>query len=176
MTPVSEYVNELTVDDRATKYVSQDFTGVTLIRGEDAGEPLLEERHKRVTDQSVEALVERYIRMRDTKDRLKKAYAKKIAPLEDAMGQIEGLLLRMFEDTGIDSAKCGSGTAYKSRRCSATVADWDAALRHIIAKQAWSMLEKRVSKDAVEAYKEEYGDLPPGVNWREELVVNVRRS
>jgi hypothetical protein len=126
--------------------------------------------------QSVEALVERYIKMRDTKDKLKKAYAKKIEPLENAMEQIEGLLLKMFESTGIDSAKCGSGTAYKSRRCSATVADWDAALTHIIKNQAWSMLEKRVSKEAVDAYREEYGDLPPGINWREELVVNVRRS
>lgn len=126
--------------------------------------------------QTTEALIERYIKLRDTKDKLKKHYAKRVEPLEQAMGQIEGLLLRLFDETGIESARCGSGTAYKSRRVSATVADWDAVLRHIIKHNTWSMLEKRVSKDAVEAYRDEYGDLPPGVNWKEELVVNIRRS
>jgi hypothetical protein len=125
---------------------------------------------------NMEGLVERYIKMRDTKDRLKKAYAKKIAPLEEAMETIEALLLKSFDEMGVESAKCGSGTAYKSRRISATVADWDAVLTHIIKKKSWGMLEKRVSKDAVAAYKDEYGDLPPGVNWREELTVNIRRS
>jgi hypothetical protein len=38
------------------------------------------------------------------------------------------------------------------------------------------MLERRVSKAAVEQYKDEHGNLPPGINWREEITINVRRS
>lgn len=124
----------------------------------------------------MEELVERYIKLRDTKDRLKKAYAKRVGPIEEALEAIEGLLLKQFEELGVESARCASGTAYKSRKTSATVADWESTLGHIIKHNNWSMLEKRVSKDAVSAYKDEYGELPPGVNWREEITVNVRRS
>jgi hypothetical protein len=56
------------------------------------------------------------------------------------------------------------------------VADWDATLDFIKANEHWQMLEHRVSKQAVEEYKSEHGDLPPGVDWREEVTVNVRRA
>jgi hypothetical protein len=56
------------------------------------------------------------------------------------------------------------------------VADWDYVLDYIQKNELWNMLEKRVSKQAVEQYVEEHGNLPPGINWREELVVNIRRS
>lgn len=124
----------------------------------------------------MEELVERYIRLRDAKDQLKKMFAKRIGPIDEALETIEGLLLKQFDELGVESARCASGTAYKSRRTSATVADWEATLNHVIKHQNWSMLEKRVSKDAVGAYREEYGELPPGVNWREEVTVNIRRS
>lgn len=124
----------------------------------------------------MEELVERYILLRDMKDRMKKDYVKKMEPIVEAMDAIEATLLKQFDELGVESARCSTGTAYKSRRVSATVADWDAVLGNIIKHKNWAMLEKRVSKDAVAAYRDEYGDLPPGINWREEVVVNIRRS
>jgi hypothetical protein len=38
------------------------------------------------------------------------------------------------------------------------------------------MLERRVNKTAVEEFKAEHGEIPPGVNTRQEIVINVRRS
>ncbi len=124
----------------------------------------------------VEELVSKYVQMRDVKAQLKKQFVEKTAPLEEAIAKIEALLLQTFSTMGMESVRTAAGTAYKSTRCSATVADWESVLPFIIKHNLWSMLEKRVSKDAVEAYRDENGDLPPGVNWREEITVNVRRT
>jgi hypothetical protein len=121
-------------------------------------------------------IIEKYIELRDKKSELSAAYKKKVAGLDAALDQLEAILLEKLNEIGMDSAKGSTGTVYKSRRTSATVADWDYVLDHIQKNELWNMLEKRVSKQAVEQYVEEHGDLPPGINWREELVVNIRRS
>lgn len=121
-------------------------------------------------------IIEKYIELRDKKAELSAAYKKKIAGLDAALDQLEVILLEKLNEIGMDSAKGSTGTVYKSKRTSATVADWDYVLDHIQKNELWNMLEKRVSKQAVEQYVEEHGDLPPGINWREEVVVNIRRS
>jgi len=124
----------------------------------------------------VEQLVERYIQVRDKKQEIANAAKEKIAKLDALLKKMEGALLATFQDAGIESAKCSSGTAYRSTRSSATVADWEACLNYIRENDLWHMLERRVSKDAVVQFREEHNDLPPGVNFREEIVVNVRRA
>lgn len=124
----------------------------------------------------MQEIIEKYIELRDKKSELSAAYKKKVAGLDAALDQLEAILLEKLNEIGMDSAKGSTGTVYKSRRTSATVADWDYVLDHIQKNELWNMLEKRVSKQAVEQYVEEHGDLPPGINWREELVVNIRRS
>ncbi len=121
-------------------------------------------------------IIEKYIELRDKKAELAAAYKKKVAGLDSALDQLEVILLEKLNEIGMDSAKGATGTVYKSKRTSATVADWDYVLDHIQKNELWNMLEKRVSKQAVEQYVEEHGELPPGINWREEVVVNIRRS
>lgn len=124
----------------------------------------------------MEELVEKYIELRDKKAQLSAAFKQKTAKLDAVLDKIEGVLLQQFKDLGMESVRTKAGTAYKSTRTSATVADWDQTLDYIRRKELWNMLDKRVNKAAVEQFKEEHDDLPPGVNWREEVVVNVRRS
>lgn len=124
----------------------------------------------------MQEIIEKYIELRDKKSDLSAAYKKKVAGLDAALDQLEAILLEKLNEIGMDSAKGSTGTVYKSKRTSATVADWDYVLDYIQKNELWNMLEKRVSKQAVEQYVEEHGNLPPGINWREELVVNIRRS
>ena len=124
----------------------------------------------------MEELVEKYIQLRDKKAEISAAFKAKTAKLDEVIGKIEGVLLQQFMELGMESVRTKAGTAYKSTRSSATVADWDNVLDFVRQNDLWNMLEHRVSKQAVEQFKEEHGDLPPGVNWREEVVVNVRRS
>jgi len=121
-------------------------------------------------------LVEKYIELRDKKAQLKHAYDEKASKIDAVLDQIEGTLLKAFDAAGMDSAKTPAGTAYTSTKTTASVADKDSFMDFVKAKSEWHLLETRCSKTAVEQFKEVNGELPPGVNWREERVVNIRRS
>lgn len=124
----------------------------------------------------VEQLVEHYITLRDKKAEIANAAKAKLARVDALLDKIEGALLLTFQQSGAESVRTKSGTAYKSTKASATVADWDAVLNYIRDNELWQMLERRVSKDAVIQFREQHNDLPPGVNWREEVTINVRRA
>lgn len=125
----------------------------------------------------MELIVEKYIALRDMKALMKTKYEAKVAKVDQIMDKIEGAILAEFNAQGMEACTTKAGTAYKQLRVSAGVADWDSALGFIREQELWQMLEHRVSKVAVSEYKDANdGDLPPGINWREEYVINVRRS
>lgn len=121
-------------------------------------------------------LVEKYVLLRERKQAIVNKAKEDAAKFDNVLLKIEGILLAVFTELGTDSVKTPAGTAYKSTRTSAQVADWDAVFSFIKDNEMWQMLERRVAKSAVEEYKAETGELPPGVNWREELTINVRRA
>ena len=124
----------------------------------------------------MDAIIEKYIKLRDGKAQLVQKHKEKIQGIDSVLARIEAALLEEFREMGVQSVKTDAGTAYVQLRTSAGVADWDAVLAYIKENEDWGMLERRVNKSAVESFREEKNDLPPGVNWREEQVVNVRRS
>lgn len=125
---------------------------------------------------TLDQLVEQYIALRDMKAQKKAAYELEVGKIVAVMDKVEARLLQLFTQIGADSVKTSAGTAYVSTRSSATVADWDTFLTHVQSNGAWELLERRCSKTAIEQYKAANEDLPPGVNWSEERVVNIRRS
>jgi hypothetical protein len=124
----------------------------------------------------MEELVEKYIELRDAKSKIKAAYEAKVGKLDNVLDRIEGALLQQFNDSGMESVRTKAGTAYKQTRATASVADRDAFREFVKQNELWSVADMRVSKAGCEEYRAEHGDLPPGVNWREEVVINVRRS
>jgi len=123
-----------------------------------------------------EALIEQYVRARDMKKAIMDEAKGKCGQIDEVMKLAEARLLELFEAEGVTSVRTEAGTAYRSTRTSATVADWELLLDHIKDEDAWALLEHRVNKKAVEEYKEEYNDFPPGVNIRSEHTINIRRS
>jgi hypothetical protein len=118
-----------------------------------------------------------YIKLRDSKAAMKAEYDAKVAPIQEKLDQLEVKLLEVFNQSGMDSVKTEFGTAYSTVRTSASIADREVFMEHVKANEEWALLEVRVSKTAVEQYRESHdNELPPGVNIREERVVNVRRS
>lgn len=125
---------------------------------------------------NLEELVGKYVELRDKKKAIDDEAKSKTERITAVMDKIESILLLSFQTSGTESVRTAAGTAYKQTRTSAGVADWPAVLEFIKENQLWDMLERRVAKAVVEQYKEEHGELPPGVNYRSEVVVNVRRS
>lgn len=124
----------------------------------------------------INALVEGYVKVRDRKAEMKAEFTKKAEALDQWMARAEGEILRELQAQNIESVRTPSGTAFTQTQTSATVADWDSLLGFIKENDAWAMLDRKVNKTAVKEYRAANDDLPPGVNWREELVVNIRRS
>lgn len=125
---------------------------------------------------NLEVLVTKYIAARDKKQAIMDEAKQKAAKIDAVLEKIEGVILQAFNETGAESVKTAMGTAYKTTRTSVTVADWDAALNFIREGEHWEMLERRVSKKAVEEFKEETGGFPPGLSTRVEIGINVRRT
>lgn len=130
----------------------------------------------KVADMPSNKLVDIYIQLRDRRAQRKAAFENDDAGDKDKQEKIEGVLLAKFLEEGVESVKTAAGTAYKSSRVSATVADRDMFFDFVRANEAWDMLESRAAKTAVVAWKEENNDLPPGIKWSEIATLNVRRS
>jgi hypothetical protein len=123
------------------------------------------------------SLLRIFIGLRDKRSQRKADYDADDAGDKDKQNRIETEFLRRFNERGIDNVSSREfGTAYRSTRSSATVADWEAVLDHVIRQDAWELLERRVSKGAIQQYRDVHDDLPPGVNWSEAQVVNFRRK
>lgn len=121
-------------------------------------------------------LVEAYIKYRDVKAQYKAEYDAKVQKLELVLEKIEQKLMAYMNETGLESIRTGAGTAYKSVKTTASVADRDIFLDFVREQDAWELLETRAAKKAVEEYRAANDDLPPGINWSSVYTVNVRRS
>ena len=126
----------------------------------------------------LDELVANYIKLRDKKSLLKKQYDEKVAKVDAVMDKMEAIILKTFQDSGIDSARTDAGTAYISTRTSATVGSREEFLSWVLQDpdERSIFLENRVSKAAVEQFKAANDDLPPGINFRSEVTVGVRRA
>lgn len=120
-------------------------------------------------------LVSTYIAIRDRRAVRKAAFTAEDAKDKALAEKIEAVFLKLFTDQGTDSVKTSAGTAYRTTRTSATVADKTVFLEYIMANAAFELLDVRANKTAVNDFKEVNDTLPPGVNWSAEHTVNVRR-
>ena len=121
-------------------------------------------------------VVAKYIELRDKKAQIKAEYDMQIAPIEEKMLKIEGKLIEVLNQTGGKLIRTPHGTIYTSVRSYASVADREAFFEFVKQNGEWPLLESRANKTAVQEYRDLHQDLPPGINWREERIVNIRRS
>lgn len=126
---------------------------------------------------SIDIIVERYVRLRDRKAELKKAYEKSVEDIDLGLTKLENYLLKQMQEQGAESIRTGSGTAYLSKKTSATVSDRD-AFKDFLAGQddPFVFIDLKANKSAVEEYSKEHQDVPPGINWTVINAVNVRRA
>lgn len=121
-------------------------------------------------------IVDKYVQLRDRASEIKKRQQEEMAPYNEAMQKLEDMLLAHMLELNADSIKTPHGTAYQKMFTSVKVGDWEATLAFIRQQDLWHMLEKRVSKQAVDEYVTETGNLPPGVDIAHTKTVNIRRS
>lgn len=124
----------------------------------------------------IDDIIDRYIKMRDAKTQLKADFDAKAATLDEAMQKCENFILKTLNESGMESLGTSFGTAFKSKLTSATAADKDMFLGYLRETGNWHLADIRPAKTAVAEFRAANDDLPPGINWREETVVRIRRS
>ena len=123
----------------------------------------------------IDQLIDKYIQLRDRKSAIKEKYDTAVAQIDDAMEKVENVILAHLNAQNLDSVAAPTGTAFKQSVTRATVADRDAFMQHVRTNDAWHLLDVRANKTAVAEQKKDTNTIPPGLNWREEVVVRVRR-
>ena len=130
----------------------------------------------KVNDMNDDELVSLFVQIRDAANAEKKAWDVRKATLRLKRDQIAAILFKRFAERGAESVRTSHGTAFKKTVTSATVADKDVFLANVKATDAYELMDIRANKTGVEQYITAHGDIPPGVNWREEIVIQVNRS
>lgn len=125
---------------------------------------------------SADDMIDKYIRLRDKTKAIKERHVEELAPYAKAMDVLEAWMLEALNNARLQSMKSAHGTAYKTTRTSAKVTDWPAVLAFIKTREAWDLLEARVSKLAAQSIIDETGQPIPGVETASEIVVNVRKA
>jgi hypothetical protein len=121
--------------------------------------------------------VEQYIALRDKIREIKARHEEELKPLNDLLMRLNGAILDHLNTHGGDSITVrGVGTAYRTTKDSASIADGDEFKRWIIGGNLWEMVDWRANSAQVREYIEKNGSPPPGVNFRSVAVVGVRRA
>ena len=145
----------------------------TLIAGEDLRDATLE-----VIEpvQALALMVKKYVELRDAKKALKAKFDADTESIDAGLSKAEAYFQQQMAKQGLESLPTAYGVPYKSTRTSCSVSDGEAFFAFCRDNNAWHLLDKRASKAAVESYVAEHQDLPPGLNWHAETVINVRRK
>ncbi len=124
----------------------------------------------------INAIVQKYIDLRDAIDRINKEAKAKVAELESAQDTLASVLMKMAQEQGVSSFKTEAGTAFVATKTHAGIADWNRVVEYIDQNKAWNLLNKAVNKTAVQEFINKHETPPPGVNWTVVQEIQVRRS
>lgn len=122
------------------------------------------------------------IKIRDKRDEIKREYEDKmkaeLEPLNAKYEELSKWIAQRLNEAGSDSLSVtGVGTAFFKTNKKASLVDWAALAGYVRTSGEVDLLEKRVSKSAVEQFiKDNEGEVPPGVRWDVERVLNLRRA
>ena len=130
-----------------------------------------------MTDIPVDRLVAAYIKMRDRRSELLRAYEEDDEAIKVQMDMVESKLLDLCKTIGVDSLKTQHGTIIRSVKTRYWTSDWEAMHKFILEHKMPDLLEKRVSQSTMKQLLEENPDImPKGMNIDSRYAVTIRRS
>jgi hypothetical protein len=128
-----------------------------------------------VTQINVDTVVQAYIKLRDKRSELKKAFDTGDIVLKEKMEKLETWLMVQMQTTGATQLGSPHGTAYQQTVFKGSCSDWNVFWHWLADNGRFDMMEKRVSVKTIQEYYQETGDMPPGINVSPELKVVIRK-
>lgn len=123
----------------------------------------------------IDEVVAAYRKLRDQKSDMEDRHKEELAPIKGNMVKLEAWLQTQLNNSGSESVKTANGTVYISKTSSVKTDDWTTTLEYIVEHELWHMLEKRLSKAAVEQFVEEEKVNFPGTEITYMSNIRVRK-
>jgi arsenate reductase-like glutaredoxin family protein len=122
-------------------------------------------------------LVKAYIKMRDKRAEILRAYEEEDGKIETQMDMISAELMRMCKEIGADSIRTEFGNVYRTVRTRYETTDWDNMYKFIMEHDIPQVLERRISVTNMKQFLDENPTLMPvGMNVNNKYTVTVRRK
>jgi|TARA_R110000787_G_scaffold18717_4_gene57049 hypothetical protein len=124
---------------------------------------------------SVDKLVKIYVKIRDKRDILRKAYQNEDGELIEHMDKIKDALHDHLKKTKTETARTLEGTFYRTKKTRYWTSDWVSMWAFMREHDVPEFCEKKLSQKAVAQFLEENPeDTPPGLNANTEYTISVR--
>jgi hypothetical protein len=123
--------------------------------------------------------VTQYVQLRDKIKQMDAEHKEKMAPFRKLLDDLNASIMAQLNAISTDektSVRTDSGTAYKSKKTSASIADGKLFRDYVIANGAWDLLDWKANSTAVADHVEEFKAPPPGLNYSVTYVAGVRRK
>lgn len=120
--------------------------------------------------------IDQYVRLRDKIKKMKENFDAELEPFATALEQLNNMILDHLNKVNSDSVATPMGTAYRTAKKSASLADPDLFMNYVITQGAWDLLDRKANVTAVEDFITNNKSPPPGVNFSKVFVAGVRRK
>lgn len=120
---------------------------------------------------NTEQLISAYIKLRDAKQELTAKHREELAPYNERLGKIEGIIQLKLQEDGLSSFKTKSGTAFTSTKTSYKIDSLEEVWEYAKENNLPELFERKLNNSVAS----EIGEVPGAV--RETfLKIMVRRS
>jgi len=120
-------------------------------------------------------VVKVYIKIRDARARLSKAYDAEDKLLKEQLSIVTAELLKRLNERGATQTKTEFGTAFVGEDMQVSIADEDAFRSFVLEQQDLNWYQRRVKVEHLREYMGVNGGrLPPGLNVFRERTISVR--
>lgn len=148
---------DATGDDEDDDYFSETLEDAELTGNEPRFVKIkqMDQHHSELGELKIDDLIRQYIDVRNQLATDRKGYKAREAKVKTHL-QILSMLLRDKGDMmGVDNFKTASGTAYRNKKESFRVSDWESLVAYIKETGNFQVIQKRVSPNAVKEIREQ---------------------
>jgi hypothetical protein len=128
-------------------------------------------------DIPIDKIIETYVKIRDKKEEIYRAYKSNTAELEEQMAVLKHKLLELSKETGATSFSTPDYTAYRTVKNRYWTNDWESFYGFMQEHAAMGLLEKRIHQTNMKDFMEGNPELhPPGLNVDSEYEFTIKRK
>lgn len=120
-------------------------------------------------------VLDAYVAIRDQRNDVVARHKEELAPYTEKIDKLGAWLQRELLTSGLQNFSNKEFVAFLKTNVSVKVEDWESTLNYIRTNKAYDLLERRVSKAAVEDY-EKSGETIPGIKYNKVQTVHVNRK